>query len=431
MMKCTRSMVCGGGGGGGRWQQGGVVRGGGGGRCTRGEERGGRGEGVAAGRAWQLGGGGEEGQAAGREGERGRHINPTLSSGTGKETFCALASSVSALMVEKSVLGLEGVVGMAVGNPAALPSRDLWGVSAGPPAAAAALAAAADSAAALLAAMVARAASMERYSSGSASFRPATCAAAGEGARGRGEGQDRKTTSDGGGVRDRSRPGAPQPTHAPPQPVCAGARHTLPQAPADPCRRPRRRPPLACVRCVQYCGHCARSPANWVSAVTAKRAILLPAPERSASRTYRSAMPRLTEETREWWMSWPNSRAAAGGRGGRGRGPGGHAPAEELDSRGGQLPTCRQAQQRGATVRRRAFYAALCCATLTPARLPSGPLPLRQSTARPPPAPAPHPPPHPWCAAPCRDTWGRSGTRQKGCAPCRQTPPAPAPAWSS
>jgi hypothetical protein len=87
----------------------------------------------------------------------------TLSSGTGNDTFCALASSVSALMVEKRALGLEGVAGMAVGKPAALPSRDLAGV---PAAASAALVAAADSAAALaaapFAAMVAMAASMER-----------------------------------------------------------------------------------------------------------------------------------------------------------------------------------------------------------------------------------------------------------------------------
>ena len=41
-----------------------------------------------------------------------------------------------------------------------------------------------------------------------------------------------------------------------------------------------------------------------------ERALCPAPPVRSASSTYRSAMPRDTEETREWWMSWPNSTAA-------------------------------------------------------------------------------------------------------------------------
>ena len=78
------------------------------------------------------------------------------------------------------MLGLEGVAGMAVGKPAALPSRDRAGGVAASAAFAAATVSATADAAAPLAATCTSAASRLLASSGSASFSPATCGERGQ-----------------------------------------------------------------------------------------------------------------------------------------------------------------------------------------------------------------------------------------------------------
>mmetsp|Transcript_4976 Transcript_4976/g.18655 ORF Transcript_4976/g.18655 Transcript_4976/m.18655 type:complete len:282 (-) Transcript_4976:226-1071(-) len=64
-----------------------------------------------------------------------------------------------------------------------------------------------------------------------------------------------------------------------------------------------------CARCWQNCGHSGRRCLNCSSASLPKANILLPMGLRSASRTHRSATPRVMLTTSWWLISRPNSTA--------------------------------------------------------------------------------------------------------------------------